>query len=220
MRGVECNRFRPAAWPSCVLREARPPAAARLQDQPRRAAAGHRPITCGNRSRGLRLPLLRSPCDAQGQSSRGFLMTGRLLALLFWTLPFAASAHAAQCGGDFNAFIAAISREATAQGVSRAVIDQAFAGVAQDPGVLAFDRRQRGTFRKSFEEYAATRVTAGRISRGRQMMQRHAALLQRIEQRSACRRRSDRRDLGPGDRFRHRRHGQAAGGPRRRHDGA
>jgi lytic murein transglycosylase len=109
-------------------------------------------------------------------------MIGRLLALLFWTLPFAASAHAAQCGGDFNAFIAAMSREAAAQGISRAVIDQAFAGVMQDQGVLAFDRRQRGTFRKSFEEYAATRVTAGRISRGRQMMQRHAALLQRIEQ--------------------------------------
>ena len=32
--------------------------------------------------------------------------------------------------------------------------------------MLAFDRRQRGTFRKSFEEYAATRVTAGRIKRG------------------------------------------------------
>ena len=38
--------------------------------------------------------------------------------------------------------------------------------------MLAFDRRQRGTFRKSFEEYAATRVTAGRIKRGQQL---HAA---------------------------------------------
>jgi len=47
--------------------------------------------------------------------------------------------------------------------------------------VLAFDRRQRSTFRKSFEEYAATRVTAGRIKRGKQLMQRHAALLARIE---------------------------------------
>ena len=97
-------------------------------------------------------------------------------------LSFIPSARAAQCGGDFGTFIAAMSREAAAAGVSRAVIDQAFAGVSQDQAVLAFDRRQRGTFRKSFEEYAATRVTAGRISRGRQMMQRHAALLQRIEQ--------------------------------------
>ena len=48
--------------------------------------------------------------------------------------------------------------------------------------MLAFDRRQRGTFRKSFEEYAATRVTAGRISGGRKRLQQHAALLARIEQ--------------------------------------
>ena len=109
-------------------------------------------------------------------------MIGRLFALLLLTLPFAASAQAAQCGGDFNAFIAAMSREAAAQGVSRAVIDQAFAGVSQDQGVLSFDRRQRGTFRKSFEDYAATRVTGGRISRGRQLLQRHSALLSRIEQ--------------------------------------
>jgi lytic murein transglycosylase len=33
----------------------------------------------------------------------------------------------------------------------------------------------------SFERYASTRVTSGRIQRGRQMMQRHAALLSRIE---------------------------------------
>jgi lytic murein transglycosylase len=113
---------------------------------------------------------------------RGFTMIGRLFALLLLTLPFATPVQAAQCGGDFNAFIAAMSREAAAQGVSRAVLEQAFAGVSQDQAVLAFDRRQRGTFRKTFEEYAATRVTAGRITRARQMMQRHAALLSRIEQ--------------------------------------
>jgi lytic murein transglycosylase len=93
-----------------------------------------------------------------------------------------APAGAATCGGDFNAFIASIAREAQAAGVSRAVLDGAFAGVSLDPAVLSFDRRQRGTFRKSFEEYAATRVTAGRISKGRQLLQRHAALLSRIEQ--------------------------------------
>jgi len=46
-----------------------------------------------------------------------------------------------------NAFFAHMGREAQAQGVSRAVIDQAFAGVTQDQAVLAIDRRQRGTFR-------------------------------------------------------------------------
>jgi lytic murein transglycosylase len=74
-----------------------------------------------------------------------------------------------------------MGRDATAAGVSRNVIDQAFAGVAIDQAVLTFDRRQRGTFRKSFEEYAATRVIPARITRARRLMQTHAALLSRIE---------------------------------------
>src|SRR5579885_621805 len=110
--------------------------------------------------------------------SKGFGMTVRLLALLFAALALAAlsaaPAQAAACGGDFRTFLAAMAREAQGQRISRAVIDQAFAGVTVDPKVLAFDRRQRGTFRKSFEAYAATRVTAGRIAGARARMQRHA----------------------------------------------
>src|ERR1700724_2501218 len=105
----------------------------------------------------------------------------RSLAILFCTLFVAAPADAATCGGDFSAFLSSMSREAAAAGISRTVIDSAFAGLTQDGAVLAFDRRQRGTFRKSFEEYAATRVVPARINRARQLMQRHAALLARIE---------------------------------------
>lgn len=93
----------------------------------------------------------------------------------------AGPARAAQCGGDFNAFIASFSREAMAAGVSSETISSAFAGIVQDTGALAFDRRQRGTFNKSFEDYVATRVSSARIQRGRQMMQRHASMLSRIE---------------------------------------
>ena len=103
-----------------------------------------------------------------------------LVAFAWGTLP-AATASAAQCGGDFNAFLSAMAREATAAGISRAVIDDAFAGLTPDPAVLAFDRRQRGTFRKTFEQYAATRVVPVRINRAKKLMQRHAALLSRIE---------------------------------------
>ena len=102
-------------------------------------------------------------------------------ATLLFVLLFASPAGAAQCGGDFNQFIAGISREAAAAGVSQNIISTAFLGVTQDQAVLAFDRRQRGTFRKSFEEYVATRVGTGRIKRGTQLLQRHAALLARIE---------------------------------------
>jgi lytic murein transglycosylase len=90
------------------------------------------------------------------------------LAILFGTVIAASPAHAARCGGDFNTFVAAMSAEAQAAGVSPAVISQALSGVTQDPAVLNFDRRQRGP---------------GRINMGRQMLQRHAALLSRVEKR-------------------------------------
>jgi lytic murein transglycosylase len=91
--------------------------------------------------------------------------------------------QAARCGGDFNSFVAAMSQEAAAAGVSQAVISQAFAGVTQDMTVLNFDRRQRGTFNKTFEQYVSTRVGAGRINMGRSMLSKHAALLSSIEAR-------------------------------------
>jgi lytic murein transglycosylase len=91
-------------------------------------------------------------------------------------------AFAAQCGGDFRTFVSAMSREAAAAGVTRDIIDPALAGVTIDQAVLTFDRRQRNTFRMSFEQYASTRVTGGRIAKGKQLLQRHSALLQRVEQ--------------------------------------
>ena len=105
------------------------------------------------------------------------------LFILLCPLTLATPAHAARCGGDFNTFVAGISADAQAAGISPNVISSALGGVQQDGGVLAFDRRQRYTFNKSFEQYVSTRVGAGRINGGRAMMQRHAALLSRIEQR-------------------------------------
>ena len=109
----------------------------------------------------------------------------RALAFVFsfFLLLLPTSTFAAQCGGNFDSFLAAMSRDAAAQGVRRDVIDNAFAGITSDPAVLAFDRRQRGTFRKTFEEYVATRVGANRVKRGQQMMAKHGALLGRVEQR-------------------------------------
>ena len=103
-------------------------------------------------------------------------------AIFLSAVIFSTPTYAARCGGDFNTFVAAMSQEAAAAGVSQAVISQALGGVTQDPAVLAFDRRQRGTFNKSFEQYVSTRVGPGRINIGRQMLQRHGSLLSRIEQ--------------------------------------
>ncbi len=105
------------------------------------------------------------------------------LAVFFAALMMTGAAHAARCGGDFNSFLAGFSADAQRAGVSSNVISTAFAGLTEDPGVLAFDRRQRYTFNKTFEQYVSTRVGAVRINGGRAMLQRHAALLSRIEQR-------------------------------------
>jgi len=75
-----------------------------------------------------------------------------------------------------------MSAEAQAAGVSPAVISEAFSGITQDGGVLAFDRRQRYTFNKTFEQYVATRVGPGRINGARARLKRYDALLARIEQ--------------------------------------
>src|ERR1035441_1627767 len=97
-----------------------------------------------------------------------------LLAVVFSTLIAAGPALAARCGGDFNSFVAGISAEAASAGSSQSVISSAFAGVTEDAAVLNFDRRQRYTFNKSFEQYVSTRVGAGRINGGRGMLGRPA----------------------------------------------
>jgi lytic murein transglycosylase len=98
-------------------------------------------------------------------------------------LALATPSHAARCGGDFGSFVQNISAEAQGAGVSPNVVSAALGGVTEDGAVLAFDRRQRYTFNKSFEQYVSTRVGPGRINGGRAMLQRHAALFSSIEAR-------------------------------------
>jgi membrane-bound lytic murein transglycosylase B len=73
----------------------------------------------------------------------------RSLGILFCSLLLAAPASAAKCGGDFNAFLSAMAREAAAAGISRPVVDSAFAGLTPDGAVLAFDRRFSPRYRSS-----------------------------------------------------------------------
>jgi lytic murein transglycosylase len=114
---------------------------------------------------------------------QGIRMRKFLLAFFFGTVIATSPALAARCGGDFNSFVQNISADARAAGISESVIDTAFSGVTQDGAVLNFDRRQRYTFNKSFEQYVSTRVGAGRINGGRAMLARNAAPLSRIEAR-------------------------------------
>jgi len=104
------------------------------------------------------------------------------LAIVLSTSLAATPAVAARCGGDFYSFVQSISSDAVAAGISQSVVSQSLGGVTEDASVLAFDRRQRYTFNKTFEQYVATRVGPGRINGGRAILQRHAALLSQIEQ--------------------------------------
>ena len=103
-------------------------------------------------------------------------------ALLAASFLMCGAAQAARCGGDFNSFLSSFSADAQKAGVSAGVVSSSLAGVTVDGSVLAFDRRQRYTFNKTFEQYVSTRVGSGRINGGKAMLARHAALLARIEQ--------------------------------------
>lgn len=111
----------------------------------------------------------------------GALRVGSALALVGCV----ALAHAAPCGtsaAGFGAWLEDFKREASAQGVSPHTLDAALAGVAYDTKVIGRDRAQ-GIFRQSFEKFSSRLVTPKRLSTGRALLQRHAALLRQIEAR-------------------------------------
>ncbi|MGD9544413.1 MAG: lytic transglycosylase domain-containing protein [Methylocystis sp.] len=97
----------------------------------------------------------------------------------------AAAVQAASCGSSaagFGAWLDEFKHAALAQGVSQRTLDAALAGVAYDNKVIGRDRAQ-GVFRLSFDKFSSRLVTPRRLSKGRALLQRHAALLQRIEAR-------------------------------------
>ena len=100
------------------------------------------------------------------------------------------------------------TRDAQGQGVSRAVIDQAFAGLTPDPAVLAFDRPPARHVPR--QELRGIRRHPGHPGphqpRQVKLMQVHAALLGRIEQQFGVPAPGDRGGLDAGKRQRHRRH--------------
>ncbi len=110
-------------------------------------------------------------------------MLSRLLATSLLSLALIAPAAAAQCGGRFESFIAEFRREAAARGIPQAVLAEAFDDIEHDAKVMAFDRRQRNTFKRSWEDYARTRVTAPRVKRAKTLLVRHRKLLDRVEAR-------------------------------------
>jgi lytic murein transglycosylase len=128
-------------------------------------------------------PTTRAPQRPAGRRRRlreAMRAAGRRLFLSLAIALAPGAALAVPCGGDFDAFIAAFSREAASQNVSVRAL-AALDGVSQDPQVVALDRRQ-GVFKQSFEQFALPRISA-RLAKAQRLMAQHAAVLSRIEQR-------------------------------------
>ena len=108
------------------------------------------------------------------------------LAPVFSVLPalFAAMlclpAAAAPCGGDFGAFVAAISDEARAAGASDAAISAFFKGAQIDKSVLQHDRGQ-SFFRKSFLEFSQSLISKNRIQNAAVYSKKYNAAFARAE---------------------------------------
>ncbi len=167
----------------------------------------------------LRIAAAAMPSSPRRENEESGTMR-RLLAVLFLAL-FATPSLAAQCGGDFPTFLASMGREAQAAG--------RFAR-RDRPGLC---RRQPGPGR-AVASTAASAAPSARASRNMPRPASPAAVSAArgsacsatprslAAHRAALRRAAQchRGDLGARDRFRHRRHGQAAGGPRGRDPGA
>ncbi|SHF06437.1 lytic murein transglycosylase [Ruegeria intermedia] len=82
----------------------------------------------------------------------------------------------------WDAWVAGFKARAAGQGISQATIDRAFRGAGYLPDVIERDRNQV-EFKRSLEDYLAIAASDERISKGRQMLQRHNGTLAQIESR-------------------------------------
>ena len=90
-------------------------------------------------------------------------------------------ASCADTADGFAGWLVSFRQHALDRGVSpRAVL--ALDDVTYDPRVIELDRSQRA-FKITFEQFAARHLTRALVSRGKQQLRSHAALLARLEER-------------------------------------
>lgn len=95
------------------------------------------------------------------------------------------ASHAADCGrtgAGFEAWLDRYRSKVASQGVSQATVAQTLSGITYDPKIIRLDRNQK-SFKLSFEQFYARRVSSSLLNRGRRLMARHRQLLDRIEKR-------------------------------------
>ena len=97
----------------------------------------------------------------------------------------AATANAAGCGHNsagFESWLESFKRQAASQGISARTVNVALDGVTYDRRTIGLDRGQR-SFKLSFEQFWAKRVSNAMIAKGRRLISQHSGTLSRIEQR-------------------------------------
>jgi membrane-bound lytic murein transglycosylase B len=105
-----------------------------------------------------------------------------MMCVAFSEPSFSAPSVTAPCGGDFNAWLTDVRREAASAGISQRTIASALDGLVADPAVLARDRGQH-VFNQTFEQFSGRMISADRMRRGAALLTQHAATFARIERR-------------------------------------
>lgn len=80
---------------------------------------------------------------------------------------------------DFPSWLVELRSEAQAHGIAESTLDAALAGAQPLPRVIELDRKQP-EFSLTFQQYLDRTVSSRRVAKGRQLLQEHAALLDRI----------------------------------------
>ena len=118
-------------------------------------------------------------------TNRTFRRLAQVALILFVALGIgfeAASAEPTPQSADFSHWLTNLKNEARSSGISQAILDTVLADVRPIPRVIELDRYQP-EFTQSFWTYMKVRVNEKRMKRGRELLKKHAALLQRIKRR-------------------------------------
>ncbi len=123
------------------------------------------------------LPFERLPTNPGSWNSctmiRRRTFTATLLAAAALPVPAGATTD------SFATFVDNIKRDAVRQGISSAILAQAFARVHANARVIELDRHQP-EFTLTWEQYRARVVTSARVSTGRGLLAQHGVLLRQV----------------------------------------
>ncbi len=101
------------------------------------------------------------------------------LASALAVMSVAAPAAAQQCGGDFNAWLAGVGRQAAASGVSNRALG-ILSKVGYDKRVISRDRAQ-GVFAQTFRQFSDRMVAQYRLTQGAKNLKKYATVFAAVE---------------------------------------